>query len=52
MLNHTRVHMVYRDRILKLRLQQTSAGVAKEWFQVKPTNPLSAHPPYLPVALR
>ena len=32
-LNHTRVHMTYtKDRILKLRLQQTSQGVAKEWF--------------------
>ena len=25
--------MVYRNKLLKLRLQQTSAGVAKEWFQ-------------------
>jgi len=32
-LNHTRVHMVYRNKILKIRLQQTSSGVAKEWFQ-------------------
>lgn len=32
-LNHTRVHMTYRNQLLKLRLQQTSAGVAKEWFQ-------------------
>jgi len=32
-LNHTRVHMVYRNKILKMRLQQTSAGVHKEWFQ-------------------
>ena len=31
--NHTRVHMTYRNNNLKLRLQQTSAGVAKEWFQ-------------------
>lgn len=32
-LNHTRVHMSYRNKMLKLRLQQTSAGLAKEWFQ-------------------
>jgi len=32
-LNHTRVHLVYRNKILKMRVQQTSAGVAKEWFQ-------------------
>lgn len=32
-LNHTRVHMSYRNKMLKLRLQQTSSGVAKEWFQ-------------------
>ena len=32
-LNHTRVHLVYRNKLLKLRLQQTSAGIAKEWFQ-------------------
>jgi len=32
-LNHTRVHMTYRERTLKLRLQQTSAGVEKDWFQ-------------------
>ena len=32
-LNHTRVHMTYRGGNLKLRLQQTSSGVAKEWFQ-------------------
>lgn len=25
--------MVYRNSLLKVRLQQTSAGVAKEWFQ-------------------
>jgi len=32
-MNHTRVHMTYRNKMLKLRLQQTSSGVAKEWFQ-------------------
>ena len=32
-LNHTRVHLTYRNKMLKMRLQQTSAGVAKEWFQ-------------------
>jgi hypothetical protein len=32
-LNHTRVHLTYRNNALKLRLQQTSSGVAKEWFQ-------------------
>merc|ERR1719440_1067833 len=32
-LNHTRVHMTYRNKILKLRLQQTSSGIHKEWFQ-------------------
>ena len=32
-LNHTRVHLVYRNRQLKVRLQQTSPGLNKEWFQ-------------------
>ena len=32
-LNHTRVHVVYRNKMLKLRLQQTSQGTTKEWFQ-------------------
>ena len=32
-LNHTRVHLTYRNKMLKMRLQQTSSGVAKEWFQ-------------------
>jgi len=32
-LNHTRVHLTYRNRQLKVRLQQTSPGLNKEWFQ-------------------
>ena len=32
-LNRTRVHLTYRNKMLKMRLQQTSSGVAKEWFQ-------------------
>jgi len=32
-LNHTRVHVVYRNKQLRMRLQQTSAGLHKEWFQ-------------------
>ena len=31
-LNHTRVHITYKARGLKLRLQQTSAGTNKEWY--------------------
>lgn len=31
-LNHTRVHVVYQNKALKLRLQQTSAGEFKEWY--------------------
>lgn len=32
-LNHTRVHFTYKGKTLKLRLQQTSSGTAKEWYQ-------------------
>jgi len=32
-LNHTRVHFSYKDKTLKLRLQQTSVGMAKDWYQ-------------------
>jgi len=32
-LNHTRVHFSYQDKTLKLRLQQTSFGMTKEWYQ-------------------
>ena len=32
-LNHTRVHVTFRGGTLKLRLQQTSQGEAREWFQ-------------------
>jgi len=31
-LNHTRVHVMYKDKSLKLRLQQTSTGLNKEWY--------------------
>jgi len=37
-LNHTRVHMTYKDKTLKLRLQQTALGERGEWldcFEVK-----------------
>ena len=32
-LNHTRVHLSYKGKTLKMRLQQTSAGENKEWYQ-------------------
>jgi len=45
-LNHTRVHVYYKDKTLTLRLQQTSLGERGEWlscFEMKdvelPTNP-------------
>ncbi|KAL1510486.1 hypothetical protein AB1Y20_006791 [Prymnesium parvum] len=31
-LNHTRVHVIYQNKALKLRLQQTSVGLNKEWY--------------------
>jgi len=31
-LNHTRVHLSYKNKVLKLRLQQTSPNVNKEWY--------------------
>mmetsp|Transcript_28905 Transcript_28905/g.47959 ORF Transcript_28905/g.47959 Transcript_28905/m.47959 type:complete len:448 (-) Transcript_28905:484-1827(-) len=31
-LNHTRVHVYYKDSTLKLRLQQTSIGMEGEWY--------------------
>jgi len=37
-LNHTRVHVTYKDKTLSLRLQQTSVGSQGDWyecFQVK-----------------
>jgi len=32
-LNHTRVHLTYKNRNLKMRLQQTSPGVTNDWYQ-------------------
>jgi len=32
-LNHTRVHLSYQNKVLKMRLQQTSAGMVKEWYK-------------------
>ena len=37
-LNHTRVHLSYKDKTLRLRLQQTSLGEKREWhdcFEMK-----------------
>uniref|UniRef100_A0A7S3AMB7 L-type lectin-like domain-containing protein n=1 Tax=Haptolina ericina TaxID=156174 RepID=A0A7S3AMB7_9EUKA len=31
-LNHTRVHMTYKGKALKVRIQQTSIGQTKEWY--------------------
>jgi len=31
-LNHTRVHLTYKNKVLKLRLQQTSPNLNKEWY--------------------
>jgi len=32
-LNHTRVHVSYKDKMLKLRVQQTSRGSEGEWYE-------------------
>lgn len=32
-LNHTRIHMTYKNKVLKLRLQQTSRGSEGEWYE-------------------
>jgi len=32
-LNHTRVHVTYKDKTLKLRLQQTALGERGEWLE-------------------